>query len=351
MRIRNDTGLAVGALPGQGAHGQFFLTVVIKAAFDLIPGGPADLSREQPALRFTDAMNPGGSLHLAADTAPFKPRADIALLGAAHAPGRRPVPHVDVHLRVGNHHQRVRVHGERRWRRTLFGWRPMRAAPFTRMALTFERAFGGEDATRRAIFAANPAGRGFFAPRTRKTIANSLLPNLEDPRQPIRSPWDRRQPAGFGFIAGAWAGRSRYLGTYDERWRHQQAPDLAEDFRFGYYNAAHPGLQVKGYLRGDEPVRLVHATRAGDTRFRLSGLCPTVTVVRRAGGRGQWHNIAVYENQPLAMHLDTLCLMPDEGRLYQLWRGLCLVHDRTLQEIKEIRLALTNGSAVTGAHD
>jgi hypothetical protein len=36
------------------------------------------------------------------------------------------------------------------------------------------------------------------------------------------------------------------------------------------------------------------------------------------------------------MNLDTLCMIPGEKRLYQVWRGICPVKDLTASEIRAV---------------
>src|SRR6185436_9664871 len=75
------------------------------------------------------------------DRAPRKPRAEVTLLGSACAPHGRPVAEMSARLAllqggVAVNDKRVRVLGDR----DAPGAAP---APFTRMPITYERAYGG----------------------------------------------------------------------------------------------------------------------------------------------------------------------------------------------------------------
>ena len=133
--------------------------------------------------------------------------------------------------------------------------------------------------------------------------------------------------------------RLGFLGTYDDKWRQTRSPVPPEDFRFDFHNSAHPDLQVKGYLKGDEEVELVNLSPEGNLRFQLPGVRLSCTVIktfaRLAGASATSENSSVME---VPLQLDTLCLIPDEKRLFQVWRGLCPIADLGALEIKEVRL-------------
>ncbi|MDH4267524.1 MAG: DUF2169 domain-containing protein, partial [Deltaproteobacteria bacterium] len=42
--------------------------------------------------------------------------------------------------------------------------------------------------------------------------------------------------------------------------------------------------------------------------------------------------------EEVTLHLDTLCLIPDDQRLYQVWRGLCPIKDLTALEVKKVEI-------------
>ncbi|MDH3604623.1 MAG: DUF2169 domain-containing protein, partial [Candidatus Tectomicrobia bacterium] len=134
--------------------------------------------------------------------------------------------------------------------------------------------------------------------------------------------------------------------TYDETWRKERSPRPPADFSFDFHNAAHPDLQVQGYLSGTETVEMHHLTPDGYLRFHLPGvqvaaevtksdeLLP-VTLPERPDENGQRTKASV---EPVTMYLDTLCLMPDEKRFYLVWRGVCRVMDLTAIEVQKIHI-------------
>jgi hypothetical protein len=337
VEIRNDTplvdGLAIGAGPDRSPH----LAVVLKGTF-AIPGtldaplAPAD---EQLPLVTGDEFFDGdvlGSLAFEPDVCAFKPRADVAVIGNAHAPGGRPAAAVDVALRVGRYEWALRVTGNRQW---LF---PSRAVlvplvsepqPFKTMPLRFERSYGGFDHRGRSWCAENPIGRGYIGRKTRESVHESLLPNVEHPQHLIRSWDDRPSPAGFGFVRRDWSPRARLAGSVAGAAEADPVLGLPSDFDPAFFNGAHPDLQIP-YLKGDEVIELQHLTADGYRRFKLPGWRPAVTLQRFTDGR-TWNEVLADagDSEPerptttenLSLQLDTLVVIPDEDLLYLVWRG------------------------------
>ncbi|MBN2126190.1 MAG: DUF2169 domain-containing protein [Deltaproteobacteria bacterium] len=355
MEIRNHTPFEVEALPLEWPDGGVNLTVVVKGTFEIGSGGVVTPAGEQIPVAFGDETYEEegyDSVKFESDMVPFKPRADIALVGRAHAPDGRMVESLDVSMNVGSVKRRIRVIGDRYWRCAgrLLRARPTRPRPFAVMDLVYERAFGGIDMTGGGFCAENLVGRGFCAKKSKKTLDGAPLPNLEDPDHLIRKWKDHPKPVGFGFCGKAWAPRSGYLGTYDERWREERAPRPPEDFRMDFYNAAHPELQVSGYLKGNERVDLLNMSSEGRLRFQLPGIRVSGAAVKsfeqpagqpppgqETAGSGEPKETPVFREE-IPFNLDTLCLIPEDKRLYMVWRGRCPVQDVIASEVREVEV-------------
>ncbi len=186
MEIINNTSFEVEALPFKDPEGDTFLTIIVKGMFDIRPNEVATASSEQLPVAYGDELydeEDGGSIKFEADIAPFKPRADIVLVGHAYAQGGRPVQAVDVSLRVGNLSKTIFVIGDRHWQGGSRLSRVSFSDPetFTVMELVYERAFGGIDFKGGDWCKENLVGRGFFSKKSKESIDGALLPNLEDP--------------------------------------------------------------------------------------------------------------------------------------------------------------------------
>nr|WP_246356793.1 DUF2169 domain-containing protein [Pyxidicoccus fallax] len=289
------------------------MLAIVKCTYALGAGGRLTPAEAQIPVQAADDFHgkPGeSSVRWESDLALYKPATDVVLLGHAYAPGR-PEAEVHVSLRVGPVHRVLAVFGDRHWR---WGLGMSSPKPFTKMPLTYERAFGGTDRSaadprHHEMEARNPVGRGFRARHTGQAAGDILLPNIEDPRNLLRSPRDRPEPAGLGFIARGWQPRAALAGTYDEAWRKDRAPLLPQDFDERHHNAAPQPLRASPHLVGNEPVELAHLSPRGTLRFGLPGTRPRVQV---SIGRTR-HELSVL--------LDTVVLLPDEDQVVLVWRG------------------------------
>jgi hypothetical protein len=375
MKIDNRTPFVVDALPFPGPEDRPVLTVMVKGTFTILPDAPAATADAQLPLAYADELldeEKPGSLRFAADAVPFKPRADVALLGKAHVPPGKKTRALDVSLRVGKLKKVIRIFGDRRWN-CAGRFSPAtisKAGPFSEMELVYERAYGGIDLVSGGYFAHNPAGVGYFVKKRRKAVDGAPLPNLEDPDDLIRSWKSRPKPAGFGFYAPGWQPRAGCLGTYDEKWRRQRSPLPPADFRWEFHNAAHPDLQLKAYLQGNEEVELIFLSPGHERlRFWLPGLTPHCAIelegppdhgapaqepaeeadnlsdlldeadladAEATLAPGEADDIPPEPHLPL--QLDTLCLLPEEGLLYLVWRGLQPLRDLIPTEVKTVTI-------------
>jgi hypothetical protein len=330
MELINTTPYCAERVVLQNKEGRDLLVVVVKGTFVLADRERVLPAEEQTPIQLADTFHgkPGeSSVRYESDLAPCKPNTDVVLLGHAHA-ARGRVNQLDVSLSVGALKHTIRVFGHRHWEQGFLSEKISAAQPFEMLPLRYEYAFGGKDltpaqASRHEHEARNPVGVGFRARKSRRAIEGDPLPNLEDPAALIKNPDDRPAPAGFGFFGRHWQPRLAYAGTMDQNWADQRLPLPPQDFDERYFNGAHPSLVYRGFLRGDEPVRVANAAPSGLLRFSLPGECPGVRVLASTG-----------ETVP-AMRLDTLVIEPDDGRVIVVWRGSMDVHG-SLHKVRRI---------------
>jgi hypothetical protein len=228
MNIVKIGPLAVDSLTWQGP-GNRVLTVICKATFTLRPG-ESPLHPVQQPIEAEDVYlegEPHRSLQTPGDLVPFKPRAEVVLVGFAFAPRAEPVRSLVVRLVVGTLDKAFEVVGDRAW--TPDGALP-EPARFTRQALRYERAGGGPDT-------ANPVG---VSPDLQGTGA---LPNL----QPAGFVPSRRgeivPPVGFGPISSTWPGRREKLGQLAAL--PEGLAQLPHDLDPAYFNCAPRDQQIE----------------------------------------------------------------------------------------------------------
>jgi hypothetical protein len=266
------------------------LTVVVKATFDLVPA-EMRLSQTQDPLLDQDRRweeEPGRSLHSPSDLVPFKARADVMLVGHAYAPNGKSVRSLLARLVVGGVDKSIAVLGDR----ATQGREP---APFTIMALRYERAAGG-------LGQPNPSGIA---------ASEARLPNLEPAiragRDGARQADDGAPIAGFGPIAPDWPQRRGRLQGGASTWAPNDPLDESDPL---FFNAA-PADQQLAALRDDQPLLLenLHPDHAR-LSTRLPGLRPQAFVERP--------HAAPHE---LEMRADALWIDTDRGRCTVTWRG------------------------------
>ncbi len=326
--LTHDPRFALQLVPWSLIPSRDCLSIVAKTTCDLVPDAPAEpcaapepLSRER--LLPTDR---GAVCDYPSDLVLFKPRADILLRGHAHPPGGR-APSSEVVFKFGHpagpdaspprFERRVLVFGDRVWERGKAGPVPSRPEPFSRMPLTWDRAFGGP------AFDLNPAGKGFREPL--RVPRDLSLPNLEDPDRRLRLPTQRPAPASPGPIPEAWRKRWSALG--------RDAPvfgALCDTLDWTLFQAA-PRAQQLPYLRGDEPFEVTgthsqHPTLKGC----LPGLAARAEVTWKAGG-------APVE---VALALDTVVLDTDAMKVHLVFRGVLPVSDEREPGIAGVKLVV-----------
>ncbi len=314
--IHNRTPFAFDALFLCNEDGAPVAAAVVKATYSIRDGSRLELAEVQAPLNAVGEFwhdEPESSYRYEPETALFKPASDVVLVGHAWAPGPR-VRSVNVGFQVGPIQKALKVSGDRYWERSLGGLSMTKAEPFEKMPLTFERSFGGWDRShadpqKHTFEPGNPVGTGF---RDRKAPfeAGIRLPNLEDPRHPIRNYGDTPPPAGFGFISPHWQPRAGFAGTYDDAWEKTRKPLLPKDFDRRFFNAAPQDQIVNGYLRGDEPVVVTNASPGGRTTFRLPGIPPPICQVVLRGRR----------RHELRTRLDTVIVNTDDNLVFLIWR-------------------------------
>lgn len=302
-------------LPDQ--DGRPLLVLVVKGSFAIGKGQTLSLAERQievmPAGLAWDAR-PNGSFKYEPDIAFAKCATDVVLVGSASAP-RPGTTAMDVELRAGALRKTVRIFGDRRWMKSLTGFRASAPAPFERIELRFERAFGGgepvgEEALHRHFDVRNPIGVGYTAPG-RPVVDGLAMPNLEDPSALISTANDRPAPAGFGFTSPHWQPRAAFAGTYDHAWRTSRMPLLPADFDLRFFSAASAGLTAPGFFKGDEPIQVLGASPGGALSFDLPGVRPPVCRVKRRS----------CPDEIVETRLDTVVVDTDESLVLLTWRG------------------------------
>lgn len=311
LELDNDTPFPVVLQPWLDKENLDHASVFVKTTYALPeePGSALTPAEEQmdPVKAAEYFGEPGeSSLKYDTDTAPVKPGTDVVLIGSAVS--SKPVQQMNVSLSAGPLAKTVRVIGDRTWHRKLGRWHMSDPEPFTEMPLMYERAFGGSDTSSKKAAdhdweSRNPVGTGFNVAGEKDLLEGMLLPNLEDPKQLIKSRKDRPTPAGFGFLGPNWMPRVEYGGTYDDAWLDQRAPLLPLDFDDRFFHSAPPDLVNPTPFEGGEKVVVAGVSAQGRLEFEI----PKISFVAKVTIKNQ--------TTEYRTALDTVMIEPEEGRV------------------------------------
>jgi uncharacterized protein YjbI with pentapeptide repeats len=248
-----------------------------------------------------------------------KPLGELLLTATAYPP-KPPAIACSVRAQLGRVDKTLWVVGDRTWERGVAS----SPAPFESMPLSYARAFGGEG------FADNPEGKGFNAPE------GGALPNLEDPRAPLRRRGDRPAPACFGPIDSTWPARASKLGTYDQDWFENLFPGFARDFDPRFFNAAPADQQLVGFVAPGE-------------RFVLENLHPDKHVIEGRipsfAARVFLQRRGATDLEEVQQHIDTVHLFPAAERGVVLYRGVVSVLEDDGSDVAFLLAALEDADS------
>ncbi len=340
-------------------HDEAVLGVVAKRSYRLEAGRlgrgvPAAIVREHRYAPYEDDVVVTSESEL---SCLHKQTTDVLLEGTAYA-HRGVVTELHTALIVGPVRKDVIVTGDRTLRVGADGAVAFSAATaFERMPLVWQRAYGGRDRgaeppaqnTRGApppleailshgtfAYPRNRHGRGFFIDRDRQRLDGAPLPNLSDPRDPIRvdrllaaDPFDwidRPVPACYAPIDPITFPRCTELGlAIDVSRRSRPVAEVAmgalDEARVktlgeagpptaAAHNVAPPGLATT-LLLGHERVELYNLHPSGEhVVFGLPGERPRLVV--------EPPNAGLFELEP---RLVTVLIEPDAHRVTLTWAG------------------------------
>lgn len=242
-----------------------------------------------------------------------KPRAEYLVYGSCFpekgATGTRAR---DVLVRVGGLQKHLTVYGERFWR----GDKHSDPAPFSRIPMTWENAFGGGEEDE------NPVGKG------RAEVEDGLmpLPNIQRHGEYIASPKDSPRPVGLGAVLAAWPPRRALAGKYTRQWMENRFPARPADLAPEYFMCAQEDQRFAGPLTGAEDFAIqgMHPEKS-----TVSGALPAIRcrvfVQRKQNGAAHF--------QELETQADTVTLFPEKERAAMTFRAVTLTMDEECADI------------------
>lgn len=314
MKILTPCGFPLAVIPGKIRPPEWTATCIVKTSFALRPDGPA-VPLPEPVPFSGDVLRDEEMLNdplYDNDFSPWKPNADVLLMGTCHAPGGKATTACRVDFAVGKWSKALAVIGNRHWKKSLLMSSASDPEPFKSLPLNYGNAYGGEG------FDRNPVGRGY---------EKAFLPNIEPLEDRISSPGDRPEPSGYGPLNRQWPQRSSKTGSYKGKWLKERWPFLPDDFDFTYFNAAPEDQQFRKYLRGDEELRFenLHPKHAV-YKSALPGLRIRVFLSEKLKEGKKFREVP--------MNLDTLFVDMDKELVVLVWRGNATVRGDEMTEIE-----------------
>ncbi|MBK8253127.1 MAG: DUF2169 domain-containing protein [Polyangiaceae bacterium] len=244
--------------------GRWVLTVVCKATYRIEPG-LSPLAQEHEPLWDTDKYwddDASRSIRVPSDLIPFKPRADVVLVGSAFAKGSSSVRSLVARVAVGSVDKSIEVMCARV--RTRDG-ELREGKRWTKMPISYERAARSAD---------NPVGIGAGSPRD--PYGQLPLPCV----YPVgaSSIIDKPVPSiGLGPISPDWPLRKRARGQLPPDHPVELAP-FGEGFDAAFFQAAPPDQQTDT-IKPNERITLEHLhARHASLVTSLPGVAPRARV-------------------------------------------------------------------------
>ncbi|MGK0228504.1 MAG: hypothetical protein ACI9US_001162 [Gammaproteobacteria bacterium] len=329
MNLNNKTKLQVAWFAACPRPPAFAVTIIVKGAFRLAPGGSAQAIDNPDAARPTGEQyvdnNREASLRYDGDFALFKPRTDLLVVGTCYAPDQTATKSCNVSIGIGDRKKTLRVIGDRIWLKDKERIKSSGPQPFTSMPLTAENSFGGPG------FEANPFGKGFEPQVQPNGGTHWALPNLEDPVRLINNHTDQPAPVGFGPLPITAPQRQSNMGTCDKAWLEKRWPGFPADFDWGHFNAAPPDQQLNDYLKGDELLTMENLHPQHSVyQCQLPGLRPRCFLNREHKGADIFVEVD--------LNLDTVWVDADAEQMNLVWRGRIEVKSPEHPELQDLLL-------------
>lgn len=326
--------------------------MAVRGSFHIVPNAPLVLAPRQDELELADRYRgdpADGLLIRTCDIVPFKPAADLTLLGTSWAPQGVEARSWITGVRLGKLEKVLRVHGPRVWRcATAQGkkdgpagkdWKLSEAHAAKAVALDWREVFGGpipgtgDNETPIDVHRFNPIGCGIVDADHSLPNADICAPCIEDPADPIVD-WRRRDylPQGFAPLPPVWCSRQQHTGTFDDAWLASKHPLLPDDFDYRFYQFAAPDLIHRERLNGDEELQLLHMHPA---HTHIQVWLPGIQLAAAA----HWRDGATASLDMMldGVHVD---LTSDLATVYLTWR--CWVPKRSGVHLMELQVANTS---------
>ena len=239
-----------------------------------------------------------------------KPKSEYLVCGSYYSENGDPVTGGQVEVKFNNRKKTLNVFGDRKWLASM----PSQPDAITSMPIQYANAYGGEE------YKLNPAGKGF---------RDAYLPNIERSEEVISSNTKSYQPAGFGPMDPSWMQRSRFQGTYDERYLEKFFPGYPEDMDWRLFMAAPQDQWFDQYFVGNEEYRIKNMHPSKPLLLgHLPGFLPRL-IIKEQVDESQ-------VNRELDLNLDTVWFFPESDTIQLIWRTMVEVATDDAENISHV---------------
>src|SRR5450830_1228483 len=317
--------------------GKHYLSIATLGFFRLGADNPRFLTENLQWPHVVASLPPGMPL----DEVMPRQQAEVLLLGSAYAPQQQACTSLLAQLRVDDAEGRALVSkclcisGERDWRAGVLGARRVsKPKPFTSMALSYRRAYGG------ARSAVNPEGCGERPARGWLSAGAGPMPNIAYPHT-TAADWRASVAAGFGPIPIGNRTRRKKFGSYGAAWRKHDAPGFARDMDWSVFNMAPPDQWAGRDFQGGEAylLRNLHAQH-GELAGKLPGLRALAFVLETGK--------TVEDAREISLRMDTVWFLPDYDLGIVVYHGQAEVGDSDALDIGALMVAYEDKAAPKG---
>jgi uncharacterized protein YjbI with pentapeptide repeats len=218
--------------------------------------------------------------------------------------------------------------GKRKWLKRLgVGWPTDPEKLSEPILLDWSTSFGGKN------HPVNPHGLGMYE----DSWEGQELPQVEIFNQLISSPKDSPDPAGFGPLPLDGSARFKPSGTYDEKWQKKDYPALASDTPAEVMMMTSQDQWVKVEFQAGDKIICKGMVEGGKELVWDIPKWQPRCFIRRSKYS--------HELVPLMMRLDTLCILPHDGVLGLMWRGMVEISELDALDVDLLFAALEDQDA------
>jgi hypothetical protein len=265
--------------------------VFIKATYDLdFEQGRWSISADPIPITTDTVETPFGVFH--GEVNPPREGTDVCVMATVRRD--RPVREAVLTLKINELVSRIRVLGDRTWRRSAAGLVPSSPTPFTEMPLSYRRAYGGQadQEGAKVPWPDNPTGTGYYL--SEDGALGNALHNIE-PADFSGSPhWSRPVPvAGWAPYPNTWGLRIKQA--------YEMEGERLKRVNRTIFNNAHPSLILSKAVPGDS--------------FHIEGLFDRPLTCRIPEQRLKIRTTIGQEELLPPSHIDGLYLWVDERKL------------------------------------